>query len=77
MSQSYSVQRPDHVEPTVAAGRHMLAGWARTIEIWLIRHQGRQDLSSLGDHLLKDIGISREDIGISREDAFWKSGKPF
>ena len=70
MSQSYPVQRPDHVEPTVATGRHMLTGWGRTIEIWLIRHQRRQDLSSLGDHLLKDIGIPRE-------DAFWKAGKPF
>jgi len=70
MSQSYSVQRPDHVEPTVATGRHMLTDWARTIEIWLTRYQERQDLSLLSDHLL-------EDIGISREDAFWKAGKPF
>jgi uncharacterized protein YjiS (DUF1127 family) len=70
MSQSYSVQRPGHVGPTVATGRHMLTSWARTIEIWLIRHQGRQDLSSLDDRLL-------EDIGISREDALWKASKPF
>jgi uncharacterized protein YjiS (DUF1127 family) len=48
----------------------MLTSWARTIEIWLIRHQGRQDLSSLDDRLL-------EDIGISREDARWKASKPF
>lgn len=58
-------------------GRHILSSLFRSIELRLIRHQGRQDLSSLGDHLLKDIGISREDIGISREDAFWKAGKPF
>ena len=70
------LKRPGHVEPPLATGRHMLTGWVRTIEIWLIHHQGRQDLSSLSDHLLKDIGISREDIGTSREDAFWKAGKP-
>jgi uncharacterized protein YjiS (DUF1127 family) len=70
MSQSYSVQRPDLVEPTVATARNIAIGWAHTIEIWLIRYQGRQDLSLLGDHLLKDIGISPE-------DAFRESGKPF
>ena len=59
------------------AGRHMLSSLVRNIELWLIRHQGRQDLNSLGDHLLKDIGISREDIETSREDAFWKAGRPF
>jgi uncharacterized protein YjiS (DUF1127 family) len=58
-------------------GRHILSSLVRSIELWLIRHQGRQDLNSLGDHLLKDIGISREDIGISREDALWTVGKPF
>jgi len=56
----------------LATGRRMLTDWVRTIEIWLIHRHGRQDLSSLSDHLLKDIGIAREDIGTSREDAFWK-----
>ena len=67
---SQSVQRSDHIEPTVETRRHMLTDWARTIEIWFVRYQGRRDLSLLGDHLLKDIGISRE-------DAVWKAGKPF
>ncbi len=70
MSQSYSVQRPDRVRPSVATSRQMLSRWARTTETWLIRHQGRQELSPLDDHLL-------EDIGISREDAVRKAGKPF
>jgi uncharacterized protein YjiS (DUF1127 family) len=48
----------------------MPSSWDRTIEIWLIRWQGRQDLSALDDRLL-------DDIGISREDALWKVGKPF
>jgi len=38
-----------------------LFSWARGVETWLIRRQGWQDLSSLDDHLLRDIGISRED----------------
>jgi uncharacterized protein YjiS (DUF1127 family) len=76
MSQS-SVFESRRASSGAGTGRNILSSWARSIEIWLIRHQGRQDLSALDDHLLKDIGISREDIGISREDAFWKSGKPF
>ena len=51
-------------------GRHMLSSLARSIEIWLIRQQERQELSSLDDRLL-------DDIGISREDALWEAGKPF
>ncbi len=71
------LNRLNHVEPTLATGRRMLTGWVRSIEIWLIQRQGRQDLNLLSDHLLKDIGIAREDIGTSREDTFWRAGKPF
>ncbi len=66
-----------HAEPTLATRRRLLRGLVRTVENWLIHRQGRRDLRSLDDHLLKDIGISREDIGTSRQDAFWKAGKPF
>jgi uncharacterized protein YjiS (DUF1127 family) len=45
----------------VNTGRKLFSSWARGIETWLIRRQGWQDLSSLDDHLLADIGISRED----------------
>ena len=50
--------------------QNILSSWARTTEIWLIRRQGRQDLSALDDRMLNDIGISRE-------EALWKAGKPF
>jgi uncharacterized protein YjiS (DUF1127 family) len=52
------------------AGRQILSSWLRSIELWLIRQQRRQDLSTLDDRLL-------DDIGISREDALWKAGKSF
>ena len=42
-------------------GQKLFSSWARGIEAWLIRRQGWQDLSSLDDRLLADIGISRED----------------
>jgi len=52
------------------SGRHMLSSLVRTIEIWLIRQQERQELSSLDDRLL-------DDIGMSRGDALWEAVKPF
>ncbi len=69
MSQA-SVFEPRRASTSAGTGRYILSSWARTIEIWLIRQQGRQDLSLLDDRLL-------DDIGISREDALWKTGKPF
>ncbi len=69
MSQS-SVLEPRRVGAGVWTGRNILLSWARTIEIWLIHQQGRQDLNALDDRMLNDIGISRE-------DALWKAGKPF
>ena len=69
MSQS-SVLEPRRATAGAWTGRNILSSWARTIEIWLIRRQGRQDLSALDDRML-------DDTGISREDALWKAGKPF
>jgi len=48
----------------------MLSSMVRTMEIWLIRQQERQELSSLDDRLL-------DDIGMSRGDALWEAVKPF
>jgi uncharacterized protein YjiS (DUF1127 family) len=45
-------------------------GWIRTLEIWLVRRKGWQDLSQLDDRMLEDVGISREEV-------LWKAGKPF
>ena len=43
-------------------GRNVLSTWVRSMETWLIRRQGWQDLNSLDDHLLRDVGFSREDL---------------
>jgi uncharacterized protein YjiS (DUF1127 family) len=69
MSQSFIVARP-RPRSNVKTRLNVLSTWITAIETWLIRRQGWQDLSELDDHLL-------EDIGISREDALWKAGKPF
>jgi uncharacterized protein YjiS (DUF1127 family) len=53
-------------------GRHMLTSLIRTLEIWLIRRDGRQELSSLDDEQLKDVGISREDVLREVSKPFWR-----
>jgi uncharacterized protein YjiS (DUF1127 family) len=69
MSQSF-VQEPRRASSPAQTSQHIRSNWSRAIEIWLNRRRGRQELSSLDDRLL-------DDIGISREDALWKAGKPF
>ena len=70
MSQSYSIRDPVRAGSIVAAARTMLSRWAGILAVWLDRRQGRQDLSTLDDRLLADVGISRE-------KAFWEARKPF
>ena len=53
-------------------GRHMLTSLIRTLEIWLVRRDGRQELSSLDDQQLKDVGISREDVLREVSKPFWR-----
>ena len=36
-------------------GRNLLSAWARSMQGW-------QELNSLDDHLLRDVGFSREDL---------------
>ena len=71
MSQSSALE-PRRASSGAGTGRNMLSSWARTIEIWLIRRQGRQELSSLDDDQLKDVGISREDAVREASKPFWR-----
>jgi uncharacterized protein YjiS (DUF1127 family) len=42
--------------------RNLHSAWVCSLQTWFIRRQGWQELNSLGDHLLRDVGFSREDL---------------
>jgi uncharacterized protein YjiS (DUF1127 family) len=45
--------------------------WA-TIRTWIARRRQRSALAELDDHLLKDIGVSREDALREVDKPFWR-----
>jgi uncharacterized protein YjiS (DUF1127 family) len=61
MSQSSAIEAP-LVGVAAKPGRNMFSGWAHRVESWLTRRHGWQELALLDDHLLKDVGFSREDL---------------
>jgi uncharacterized protein YjiS (DUF1127 family) len=40
--------------------------------VWLQRIRERRQLDSLGDHMLKDLGISRADVDREVSKPFWR-----
>jgi uncharacterized protein YjiS (DUF1127 family) len=43
-----------------------------TLLLWLERYRQRRTLSSLSDHMLKDLGVSRSDAGRESGKRFWE-----
>jgi uncharacterized protein YjiS (DUF1127 family) len=49
--------------------------WADVIHLWMQRARQRQalaDLTELGPHLLRDIGISYQEARFESEKPFWR-----
>lgn len=40
--------------------------------VWLQRSRERRQLGSFGDHMLKDLGVSRADIDHEVSKPFWR-----
>ena len=40
--------------------------------VWLERARQRRELQQLGDHMLKDIGLSRADVEAEISKPFWR-----
>jgi uncharacterized protein YjiS (DUF1127 family) len=51
----------------------MLSTCIHIIALWLNRRHGRQELRSLDDEQLKDVGISREDALREADKPFWRA----
>jgi uncharacterized protein YjiS (DUF1127 family) len=73
MSQS-SVMEAPRASAAARTGRNGHSTWVHSMETWLIRRQGWQDLNSLDDRLLEDIGVSREDVLGKTAKPFWHPG---
>ncbi len=43
------------------------------LECWSERRRQRRQLRRLGDHILKDIGLSRADVEREADKPFWRS----
>ena len=43
-----------------------------TLLLWQERHRERRHRAMLGEHMLKDIGVSRADIELETSKTFWR-----
>jgi uncharacterized protein YjiS (DUF1127 family) len=64
------------VRAAASPGRNTFSGWAHRAEIWLTRRRGWQELALLDDHLLKDVGFSREDLSPEGWRAILREANP-
>lgn len=53
--------------------RTLVLRWVMQLESWLERHRQRRALLELGDHLLKDIGLSRSEAEREGRKPFWRA----
>jgi uncharacterized protein YjiS (DUF1127 family) len=62
---------------TNAPARLVPQGWFahgfEQAQAWLERARQRRQLQQLGDHMLKDIGLSRADVEAETSKPFWQA----
>jgi uncharacterized protein YjiS (DUF1127 family) len=71
MPQSSTIQTHWRWSPGAVAYRTRTMGWIHALWIWLSHRQAYQDLSSLDDRLLDDVGISREVVRQLGKPPWW------
>lgn len=47
-------------------------GWLAVIGAWIERARQRRALARLDDHLLRDVGISRDQVEAEATQPFWR-----
>jgi len=71
MPQSPTIQTDWRWRCSAAHPRASRTGWIRAVWIWLSRRHAYQDLSSLDDRLLDDVGILREVVRQLGKARWW------
>ena len=56
----------------VHQGAERLIGWLEAISVMFSRRRQRQALLELDDHLLNDIGLTREQANKEARKPFWR-----
>ena len=77
---SHQTVRPSKLRIKVAKWRDVTFGWfaglLATLQVWIVRRRGRQALQDLADrgdeHLLADIGATREEALHKAAKWFWQ-----
>ena len=63
--------------PSRADYRRRITVWISKIPtlllVWQRRYMERQDMASFNEHMLRDIGLSREDLAREIAKPFWRA----
>ena len=65
--------QPARVPERRAAVHAILARAFAASHAWLERARARDELAHLDDHLLRDIGLTRDSVRTLRDESFWRS----
>jgi uncharacterized protein YjiS (DUF1127 family) len=71
MPQSPTIQTHWRWRSSAAQTRGSITAWIRAVWIWLSRRHAYQDLTSLDDRLLDDVGIPREVVRQLGKPPWW------
>lgn len=78
MARSISRPVPPHAQKTAVALHGLpspldaLRGLFRLLGVWTTRWQDRQHLREMDDHMLHDLGLSREELEQEVSKPFWR-----
>jgi uncharacterized protein YjiS (DUF1127 family) len=71
MLKSYFADVPDRIKITRFAWPSALFGLVKAMAAWIERRRQLQALTELDDHLLKDVGLSRQQARREAARPFW------
>jgi uncharacterized protein YjiS (DUF1127 family) len=70
---SVNLGGPAAARPDAASLLSLLVRPARVARTWWRRHQAREQLISLDEHMLRDIGMTRGQAVLEWQKGFWEA----